>query len=124
MAGGRGGAGHQRPPPVPGDRALLASPAPSQQIAAPPPFSRFSLTSRSAHAQGLAMPARSVARVLAALAMASAVSWFGCGGGGSDLVGPEPGSLDVTIATSGPEPDPDGYTLSIDGAAPEAIAVN
>jgi hypothetical protein len=56
--------------------------------------------------------------------MASAVSWFGCGGGGSDLAGPEPGSLDVTIATSGPEPDPDGYTLSIDGAAPEAIAVN
>ena len=70
------------------------------------------------------MPARSVARVLAVLAMASAVSWFGCGGGGSDLAGPEPGSLDVTIATSGPEPDPDGYTLSIDGAAPEAIAVN
>lgn len=70
------------------------------------------------------MPSRSVARVLAVLAMASAVSWLGCGGGGSDLTGPEPGSLDVTTVTSGPEPDVDGYTLSIDGAAPEAIAVN
>jgi hypothetical protein len=70
------------------------------------------------------MPSRSVARVLAVLAMASAVSWLGCGGGGSDLAGPEPGSLDVTIATTGPEPDLDGYMLSIDGAAPEAIAVD
>jgi hypothetical protein len=70
------------------------------------------------------MPTRSVARVLAVLAMASAVSWLGCGGGAADLAGPEPGSLDVTIATSGPEPDTDGYTLSIDGAAAEAIAVN
>ena len=70
------------------------------------------------------MPSRSVARVLAALAMASAVSWLGCGGGGSDIAGPEPGSLDVTTATTGPEPDLDGYTLSIDGAAPVAIAVN
>ena len=70
------------------------------------------------------MPSQRVARVLAALAMASAVSWLGCGGGGSDLTGPAPGSLDVTIATTGPEPDADGYTLSIDGAAPVAIAVN
>jgi hypothetical protein len=69
------------------------------------------------------MPSRSVARVLAVLAMASAVSWLGCGGG-SDIAGPEPGSLDVTTVTSGPEPDVDGYTLSMDGAAPEAIAVN
>ena len=70
------------------------------------------------------MPSRSVARVLAALTMASAVSWLGCGGGGSDIIGPAPGSLDVTIATSGPEPDPDGYTVSIDGAAAEAIGIN
>ena len=70
------------------------------------------------------MPSRSVARVLAVLAMASGVSWLGCGGGGSDLGDPEPGSLDVTTITSGPEPDVDGYTLSIDGAAPEAISVN
>ncbi|MEP6688602.1 MAG: hypothetical protein ABJC36_09655 [Gemmatimonadales bacterium] len=71
------------------------------------------------------MPSRPVARGLAVLALASAVSWLGCGGGGgSDLTGPEPGSLDVTIATTGPELDPDGYTLSLDGAAAEAIAVN
>ena len=70
------------------------------------------------------MSSRSIARVLAVLAMASAVSWLGCGGSGSDIAGPEPGSLDVTTATTGPEPDLDGYTLSIDGAAPAAIAVS
>lgn len=70
------------------------------------------------------MPSRLVTRGLAVLALASALSWVGCGGGGSDLTGPTPGSLDVTTATSGPELDPDGYTLSMDGAAPEAIAIN
>jgi hypothetical protein len=70
------------------------------------------------------MPSRSAARAIAVLAMASAVSWLGCGGGGSDVTGPERGSLDVTTVTSGPEPDVDGYTVSIDGAAPKAIAVN
>ncbi len=70
------------------------------------------------------MPSRSVARALSVLAMASSMSWLGCGGGGSDIAGPAPGSLDVTTATTGPEPDLDGYTLSIDGAAPVAIAVN
>ena len=57
------------------------------------------------------------------MALAFAASWVGCGGG-SDISGPPTGSLDVTIATSGPEPDADGYTLSIDGAAPENIGVN
>ncbi len=69
------------------------------------------------------MRSRSAARGLAVLALAFAASWAGCGGG-SDISGPPTGSLDVTIATSGPEPDADGYTLSIDGAAPENIGVN
>ncbi|MGN6392533.1 MAG: hypothetical protein ACTHM9_09850 [Gemmatimonadales bacterium] len=69
------------------------------------------------------MRSRSAARGLATLALAFAASWVGCGGG-SDISGPATGSLDVTIATTGPEPDADGYTLSIDGAAPEAIAAN
>ncbi|HET7426899.1 MAG TPA: hypothetical protein VFJ50_07645, partial [Gemmatimonadales bacterium] len=70
------------------------------------------------------MPSRRPSRVAAILALAFATSWLGCGGGAADLAGPEPGSLDVTVATTGPEPDPDGYTLSIDGAAPEAVEIN
>lgn len=69
------------------------------------------------------MGSRSAARGLAILALAFAGSWIGCGGG-SDISGPPTGSLEVTVATTGPEPDADGYTLSIDGAAPEAIGAN
>ncbi|HET6578921.1 MAG TPA: hypothetical protein VFG66_11385 [Gemmatimonadales bacterium] len=47
--------------------------------------------------------------------------WLGCGGGGADLAGPAVGSLDVTTSTSGPEPDVDGYTVSIDGSTPQPI---
>jgi hypothetical protein len=64
-------------------------------------------------------------RILAAAMAAPAVLWLGCGGGGgADLAGPELGSLDVTTATSGPEPDADGYAVSIDGGAPGAIGTN
>jgi hypothetical protein len=49
--------------------------------------------------------------------------WLGCGGG-SDLIEPPNGTLEVTTSTSGPEPDADGYTISIDGAAPVAIESN
>jgi hypothetical protein len=58
---------------------------------------------------------------LAVSLAALAVFWLGCGGGGADLAGPALGSLDITTATSGPEPDADGYAVSIDDAAPEAI---
>ena len=34
------------------------------------------------------------------------------------------GSLSITAATSGPSPDPDGYTISIDGADRGTLAVN
>lgn len=34
------------------------------------------------------------------------------------------GSLSITSATSGPSPDPDGYTISIDGADRGALGVN
>ncbi|HUR95924.1 MAG TPA: hypothetical protein VMY76_15180, partial [Gemmatimonadales bacterium] len=50
--------------------------------------------------------------------------WLGCGGGGADITGPPVGALDVVVATSGPEPDVDGYAVSIDGAAPAAIGTN
>src|SRR5689334_17291525 len=70
------------------------------------------------------MRARHHARSLALVAMATASSWIGCGGGGSDLSGPSTGSLDVTTVTSGPEPDPDGYTVAVDGGTAQPIAAN
>jgi hypothetical protein len=70
------------------------------------------------------MRSRQYARSLALVAMATASSWVGCGGGGSDLSGPATGSLAVTTATSGPEPDADGYTVSLDGGAAQAIIAN
>ena len=34
---------------------------------------------------------------------------------------PEAGSIDVAVATSGPSPDPDGYTVTVDGGSPTAV---
>ena len=62
-------------------------------------------------------------RALAVLALASVVLWLGCGGG-ADLTGPPTGSLRLTIATDGSEPDADGYVVRIDGGAPEVIGAN
>ncbi|HEX3235584.1 MAG TPA: CARDB domain-containing protein [Gemmatimonadales bacterium] len=53
-----------------------------------------------------------------------AAMWLGCGGGADVVVGPELGTLEITTTTSGPEPDPDGYAASVDGAAPEGIGTN
>ena len=63
-------------------------------------------------------------RALGFLAIAPAALWLGCGGGADVAVGPELGTLEITTATSGPEPDADGYTVSLDGATPEAIGTN
>jgi hypothetical protein len=46
----------------------------------------------------------------------------GCGG--EDLVAPTTGEIAVTVATSGDDPDPDGYTLSLDGLQGTAIEDN
>ncbi|HET6577559.1 MAG TPA: hypothetical protein VFG66_04515 [Gemmatimonadales bacterium] len=43
---------------------------------------------------------------------ALALLWQGCGG--EDLVAPTTGEIAVTVSTTGDEPDPDGYTLSLD----------
>ena len=56
--------------------------------------------------------------------MAPTALSLGCGGGADVAVGPELGTLEITTATSGPEPDADGYTVSLDGAPPEAIGTN
>ena len=69
------------------------------------------------------MHTRSVSRALAVLVLAPAVLWLGCGGG-ADLTGPPAGSLEITVATAGPEPDPDGYAVSLDGGTARAIAAN
>ena len=42
-----------------------------------------------------------------------------CGG---DVVTPDPGVIRVTVATSGPEPDPDGYTIRLDSLAPVPVS--
>src|SRR5215207_10166102 len=63
-------------------------------------------------------------RALAVLVTVSAALWLGCGGGGADITGPPVGALDVVVGTSGPDPDADGYAVSIDGASPVAIGAN
>jgi hypothetical protein len=40
---------------------------------------------------------------------------LGQGCQGDDMVAPRTGEIAVTVTTDGPEPDPDGYTLSLDG---------
>jgi Tol biopolymer transport system component len=34
------------------------------------------------------------------------------------------GSIEATTSTSGPDPDPDGYTVTVDGGTPEPVGVN
>lgn len=65
-----------------------------------------------------------VSRTLAAVLTVSATLLLGCGGGGGDIAAPEVGTLEVITTTSGPEPDGDGYAISIDGASPAAVAAN
>jgi hypothetical protein len=64
-----------------------------------------------------------MSRALAVLVTAFPLIWLGCGGG-ADLSAPELGTLEIVTTTSGPEPDADGYTISVDGAAPAAVSVN
>lgn len=58
-------------------------------------------------------------RLLGAAAFLGTVS---CGG--DDITAPTTGSLEIRTATTGPEPDPDGYVLSIDEGAEIGIGVN
>ena len=47
----------------------------------------------------------------------SAALWLSCGGGGGgDIIAPTTGAIEVTTSTTGAEPDPDGYTLTLDDA--------
>ncbi|HEX5962332.1 MAG TPA: hypothetical protein VFY42_01305, partial [Gemmatimonadales bacterium] len=44
--------------------------------------------------------------------------------GGEDLVAPATGSIAITTATTGPEPDADGYVLSVNNGADVVIGAN
>ena len=50
------------------------------------------------------------------------IAVLGCSG--DAVTAPTTGSVEITTATSGPEPDADGYTLSFDGGTEVPIAVN
>jgi hypothetical protein len=68
---------------------------------------------------------RSGHRLLAAAIWVTfSLTWLGCGGGGSDITVPQLGTLEVTTSTSGPEPDPDGYLISVDGGQPTPVGAN
>jgi hypothetical protein len=59
---------------------------------------------------------------LVVLAWATSLTWLACGG--EDISAPATGQIEISITTSGPEPDPDGYTLSIDGAPADGVEPN
>lgn len=48
--------------------------------------------------------------------------WLGCGGG-AELTAPTTGGIEVTTSTVGPEPDADGYTLTLDDVEVGPIGV-
>jgi hypothetical protein len=50
----------------------------------------------------------------------AATFWLACGGG-SELTAPTTGAVEVTTSTAGEEPDPDGYTLTLDDVEVQPI---
>src|SRR5688572_29678154 len=54
--------------------------------------------------------------------LCGALPALGCGGG--DVTTPSTGGIEITTVTSGPEPDADGYAISIDQAVDVAIGIN
>lgn len=60
--------------------------------------------------------------VLKLLLTGTMFSGLGCGS--DSLALPEPGRIQIVTATTGPEPDPDGYAISIDQGPETPIAVN
>jgi probable HAF family extracellular repeat protein len=53
------------------------------------------------------------------LAAGSVLAGLSCSG--DDIAGPTTGSIEITTATSGPEPDADGYTVQIDAEPARSI---
>ncbi|MFL5401192.1 MAG: hypothetical protein ACJ8BF_00040 [Gemmatimonadales bacterium] len=52
------------------------------------------------------------------------ISFASCGGDGAGVAPLEAGTLEITTVTSGPEPDPDGYGIEVDGTVRTAIEAN
>jgi hypothetical protein len=50
----------------------------------------------------------------------AAALWLACGGG-AELTAPSTGAVEVTTSTAGEEPDPDGYTLTLDDVEAQPI---
>jgi Big-like domain-containing protein len=70
------------------------------------------------------MPVRTTSptsRSCIAVFLGVSLSLAGCGGGGSDVGPDETGGVTASVTTSGTNPDPDGYTLTIDGASSGAL---
>lgn len=55
--------------------------------------------------------------------LAAALAFTACGGDDDPPYGPTPGSIEVSVSTTGAEPDPDGYTVSV-GADDRAVGTN
>jgi hypothetical protein len=73
--------------------------------------------------QWTAVPApRATALLAAGLVCSLAAVVAGCGG--DDSTGPTTGSIAVTTTTTGSDLDADGYTVSVDGGAAQAIGIN
>jgi Tol biopolymer transport system component len=59
---------------------------------------------------------------LSLLMAGSVLAGLSCGG--EDLVAPTTGTLEITTATTGPEPDADGYVVTVDDATQTVIGAN
>ncbi|MBA3260022.1 MAG: hypothetical protein H0T68_11235 [Gemmatimonadales bacterium] len=72
------------------------------------------------------MPYRRLLRLAALTILVGAPTsfWLACGGGEGNLTDPDLGTIEITAATSGPEPDADGYAITIDGAGGRSIGPN
>lgn len=67
---------------------------------------------------------RMVLRRLRPGLLAAGAVLIGLSCGGEDVTAPTTGSLEITTATSGPEPDADGYTLIIDDGPDTPLGTN
>ncbi|MGD8869214.1 MAG: hypothetical protein PVI01_16455 [Gemmatimonadales bacterium] len=71
------------------------------------------------------MQKRACFRRPGAIALVASLSlWVGCGGEEHEIVGPDPGAVEVKTTTIGQELDADGYAVSLDGGEHKPIGAN
>src|SRR5688500_12973765 len=61
-------------------------------------------------------------RALRGLMLAGAAAWLGCGESATDT--PSDGRIQITVTTSGADPQAEEYLLTLDGARPLAVTPN